>query len=97
MLERPVDLLLVAGRSFHRRLWTQKDADSCEAKGCAFLRCSIRITKRGFIDCNENMIGMENADINTIIISMCVSRIASVFIITNSHRFKLYTSTRLDS
>jgi hypothetical protein len=43
------------------------------------------------------MIDMENADINTIIITMCASRIGSVFIIINSHRFKLYTSIRPDS
>ena len=51
----------------------------------------------GFIDCNEKMIDMENADINTIVITMCVSHIGSVFIITNSPRFKLYRSNRIES
>jgi hypothetical protein len=53
--------------------------------------------QKGFIDCNEKMIGMENADINTIVITICVSHIGSVFIITNSHRFKLYRSNRIES
>ena len=52
-----------------------KSPTVAKLKFVLFSDAPFGLPKGGFIDCNENMIDMENVDINTIIISTCVFRI----------------------